>query len=138
MKPPPAHTIVNRLILLTLCGLMLTGSLGLGAVWMRQEISQVANHSRALQVKLEDVERRIDEVNAEVAAAVNPDTLLRRNQAMHLALAAPREAQVVRVGESAELRLAAKRNREVFNVAQVSLDLTNRAPAFQFVTASLR
>jgi hypothetical protein len=137
MKPPPARAIVNRIILLTLCGLMLTGSLGLGAVWMRQEISQAANHSRALQVTLADVERRLDEVNAQVAAAVNPDTLLRRNQAMHLALAAPKEAQVVRVGESVELRLAAKRNREVFNVAQVSLDLTNRAPAFQFVTASL-
>lgn len=138
MKPPPTRTLVNRIILLTLCGLMLTGSLGLGAVWMRQEISQVANHSRVLENKIGDIERRLDEVNAQVAAAVNPDTLLRRNQAMRLTLAAPREAQVVRVGESVELRLAAKRNREVFNVASVSLDLTGRAPAFQFLTASLR
>ena len=138
MKPPPARTIVNRIIFLTLCCLMLTGTLGLGAVWVRQEISQVANHSRSLQVKLEDVERRLDEVNAQVAAAVNPDTLLNRNRSMNLALAAPREAQVVRVGESVELRLAAKRNREIFSVATASLELTGRSSAFQLVTASLR
>ncbi len=139
MKPPPASALVNRLILLTLCALVFGGSLGLGAVWMRQEISQTANASRALHVKLEDIERRLDEVNAQVAAAVNPDALLRQNQAMRLALAAPREPQVVRVGESAELRLAAKRNREVFNVAAAAFaEPSGRAPAFQFVTATLR
>lgn len=140
MKPPPAHTLVNRIILLTLGLLVFAGSLGLAAVWMRQEISQAANQSRALHVKLEDIERRLDEVNAQVAAAVNPDTLLRQNQAMRLALAAPREVQVVRVGESAELRLAAKRNREVFSVATASLSQPagRTAPVFQFVTASLR
>lgn len=138
MKPPPARAIVNRIILLTLCGLMLTGTLGLGAVWMRQEISQVANNSRSLQVQLEDVERRLDEVNAQVATAVNPDTLRERNRAMRLALALPKEAQVVRVAQNVELALAAKRNREVFAFSNVSLDLTNRTPDFQFVTASLR
>jgi hypothetical protein len=138
MKPPPAHTIVNRVILLTLACLMLTGTLGLGAVWMRQEISQTANQSRLLEGKIEDVERRLDEVHAQVATEVNPDTLRTSNQEMKLALAAPREAQVVRVSVSAELRLAAKRNREIFNVSHASLELNGRTPAFQFVTASLR
>ncbi|MFZ5496083.1 MAG: hypothetical protein ACOZE5_12210 [Verrucomicrobiota bacterium] len=138
MKPPPANALVNRAILLTLCLLVFTGALGLGAVWMRQEISRAANESRVLHAQIEDVERRLDEVNARVAAAVNPDTLLRQNQAMRLALAAPREVQVVRVGESPELRLAAKRNREIFRVAPASFEPAGRAPAFQFVTASLR
>lgn len=139
MKPPPAHTLVNRIILFTLALLVFSGSLGLGAVWMRQEISQAANQSRALHVKIEDIERRLDEVNAQVAAAVNPDTLLRQNESMRLALVAPRETQVVRVGESAELRLAAKRNREVFSVATASFEPgATRAPTFQFVTAALR
>jgi|GEM_PF-200065 len=139
MKPPPAHALVNRVILLTLCALMLGGSLGLGAVWMRQEISQAANESRTLQVKIADVERRLDEVNAQVASAVNPHALLRQNEAMRLALAAPREPQVVRVGESPELRLAAKRNREVFSVSAASFELSdNRASVFPLVTASLR
>ncbi|MDB6115426.1 MAG: hypothetical protein JWQ62_2371, partial [Lacunisphaera sp.] len=97
MKPPPAHGLVNQLIALTLTLLVFSGSLGLGAVWARQEISQTANRSRSLEVKVADVERRLDEVNAEVAVAVNPDVLLQQNQAMHLGLASPRETQVRRV-----------------------------------------
>ncbi len=136
MKPPPARAHVNRLIALTLLLLVFSGSLGLGAVWVRQEISQTANRSRALVAKVADVERRLDEVNAEIAAAVNPDALLKQNQAMRLGLASPREIQVVRIAESPELRLAAKRNREIFNLA--SAEAGDNAPAFRFVTASLR
>lgn len=136
MKPPPAHAHVNQLIALTLLLLVFSGSLGLGAVWVRQEISQTANHSRALVAKITEVERRLDEVNAEVAAAVNPDALLAQNQAMRLGLATPREIQVVRIAESPELRLAAKRNREIFNLAPASAG--DSAPLFRVVTASLR
>lgn len=121
---------------------MFAGSLGLGAVWFRQEISQTANRSRSLEHKLADVERRLDEVGAQVAAALNPDTLLRQNEAMRLGLAAPREIQVVRVAGSAELRLASKRNLEAFgdvgfSVAAASATPRND-PSFRFATASLR
>jgi len=136
MKPPPAHALVNQLIALTLLLLVFSGSLGLGAVWVRQAISRTANHSRALVAKITEVERRLDEVNAEVAAAVNPDALLTQNQVMRLGLATPREIQVVRLAESPELRLAAKRNREIFNLASASAG--DNAPLFRVVTASLR
>ncbi len=135
MKPPPAPGLVNRIIALTLLLLVFTGTLGLGAVWMRQEISSTANFSRTLEDRLTGVERRLDEVNAEVAAAVNPDALLRQNKFMNLTLVAPREIQVVRVEGSAELRLAAKRNREVFNL---SAEAATPNSAFRVVTASLR
>jgi hypothetical protein len=134
MKPPPATAHVNRLIALTLLLLVFSGSLGLGAVWVRQEISQTANRSRALVAKVADVERRLDEVNAAVAAAVNPDALLKQNQAMRLGLASPREIQVVRVEGSPELRLAQKRNREIFATAAAG----DNPPAFRIVTASFR
>lgn len=136
MKPPPTHAHVNRLIALTLLLLVFSGSLGLAAVWVRQEISQTANRSRALVAKVTDVERRLDEINAEVAAAVNPDALLKQNQAMRLGLATPREIQVVRIAESPELRLAAKRNQEIFNLS--SAPAGDNAPTFRLVTASLR
>ncbi len=136
MKPPPAPGLINRIIALTLLLLVFTGTLGLGAVWMRQEISSTANFSRTLEDKLTGVERRLDEVNAEVAAAVNPDALLQQNNFMHLTLASPRELQVVRVAGSAELRLAAKRNREVFSLSAVTRDQSNAE--FRVVTASLR
>jgi hypothetical protein len=138
MKPPPAPGLVNRLIALTLLLLVFTGTLGLGAVWMRQEISQTANQTRALEEKLTGVGRRLDEVNAEVAAAVNPNALLYQAKFMNLALVAPREIQVVRVSGSAELRLAAKRNREVFSLETASAESSNPHSPFRVVTASLR
>jgi hypothetical protein len=138
MKPPPASNLVNRVILLTLMLLVFTGTLGLGAVWMRQEISQTANRSRALEDQFTDVARRLDEVNADVAAAVNPDALLRQNEAMRLGLAAPRELQVVRVSGSPELKLAARRNREIFRVETVSFAAFKLQPEPRVVTASLQ
>jgi hypothetical protein len=135
MKPPPTPGLVNRVIALTLLLLTFTGTLGLGAVWMRQGISTTANSNRALEDRITEVERRLDEVNAEVAAAVNPDALLRQNTFMRLTLAAPREIQVVRVAGSPELRLAAKRNQEVFRLGTTS---ATSAVAFRVVTASLR
>lgn len=132
MRPPPAHSLVNRLIALTVLLLVFAGSLGLGAVWFRQEISQTANRSRALEGRLADIERRLDAVNEQVAEAVTPRVLCAQNEAMRLGLAVPREIQVVRVGGSPELRLAAKRNQEAFR-ATVRNDLP-----FRIVTASLR
>ena len=137
MKPPPANTFVNRLIALTLLLLVFSGSLGLGAVWVRQEISQTANRSRSLEVRLADVERRLDEVNAEVAAAVNPEALLQQNQAMQLGLVSPQEDHVVRVNESPEVLLASKRNRDVFSLAATAGVAGNNAYSFRVVTASL-
>ena len=138
MKPPPTPGLINRVIALTLLLLTFTGTLGLGAVWMRQGISSTANSNRALEDRITEVERKLDEVNAEVAAAVNPDALLRQNTFMRLALAAPREVQVVRVNGSAELRLAAKRNQEVFRLGTTSADSAHSTVAFRVVTASLR
>jgi hypothetical protein len=138
MKPPPAHAFVSQLIALTLLLLVFSGSLGLGAVWVRQEISGTANRSHSLEMKIADIERRLDEVNAEVAASLNPDALLQQNQVMRLGLASPTEGQVVRVNESPELRLALKRSREIFTLASASSDSRNNPLSFRIVTASLR
>lgn len=135
MKPPPANTYVNRLIALTLLLLVFSGSLGLGAVWVRQEISQTANRSRSLVTKLNDIERRLDEVNAEIATAESPRSLMQQNEAMRLALATPKEIQVVRIAGSPELRLAAKRNREIFTSSAAPGE---NAAGFRIITASLR
>jgi hypothetical protein len=138
MKPPPAPGLVNRVIALTLLLLIFTGTLGLGAVWMRQEISQTANQTRALEEKLTGVGRRLDEVNAKVAEAVNPNALLLQAKFMNLALTAPREIQVVRVTGSAELKLAAKRNREAFSLETAPAGSATPNSDFRVVTASLR
>lgn len=139
MKPPPANALVNQVIALTLMLLVFSGTLGLGAVWMRQTISRAANHNRLLAGQIVDVERRLDEINAQVATALNPDALLRQNQVMRLALASPREVQVVRVSESPELRLARRRNTDaMFRVEPASLNLSANQSAFKPLTVSLR
>ena len=136
MKPPPANANINRLIVLSLLLLVFSGTLGLGAVWVHQEISAIANRSRALEAQIADVERGLDEINVLVAEAVNPDALLRQNEVMRLGLVSPQEAQVRRVDGSPELRLATKRNREIFNLATAAVG--DHAPEFRIVTASLR
>jgi hypothetical protein len=138
MKPPPASNLINRVIFLTLMLLVFTGTLGLGAVWMRQEISQTANRSRALEDRLTDAQRRLDELSAEVATAVNPRALLRQNETMRLALSSPREIQVQRVAVSPELKLAQKRNLEVFRVETASFASFTRQPEHHVLTVSLQ
>jgi hypothetical protein len=141
MKPPPARAFVSQLIALTLVLLVFSGSLGLGAVWVRQEISGTANRSHAIETKIADVERRLDEVTADIAGALNPDALLQKNAAMRLGLLSPREIQIVRVEGSPELRLASKRNREIFNqpANRVGAEGVTGTPyTFKIITASLR
>jgi hypothetical protein len=142
MKPPPARAFVSQLMALTLLLLVFSGSLGLGAVWVRQEISGTANRSHAVENKIADVERRLDEVNAQVATALNVSALLQQNQTMLLGLTVPHEMQIVRVDESAEVRLAAKRNQDIFNVTGDRLGASDTSGpngnSFKAITVSLR
>ena len=117
MRPPPPNALVNKIVALTLCLLVFSGTLGLGAVWVRQEIFSAANRSNVLESKIADVERRLDEVDAAVAIAKNPATLLRCNTTMGLGLVAPRELQVQRIPGSPQRRLEAKRNQEIFSLS---------------------
>ena len=141
MKPPPARAFVSQLITLTLLLLVFSGSLGLGAVWVRQEISGTANRSHALETKIADVERRLDEVNAEVATALNPSALRQQNEAMQLGLITPVENQVVRVAGSPELRLATKRNHNIFDLSpnlSAAEGATGNPYSFKVIPVALR
>lgn len=131
MKSSGKHAFVNQLFVYMLVGFCLTGSAGLGTVWLRHQISITANHTRRLEVRLAEAERRLAEVVTNVAAEQSPDALERRNREMQLGLVMPREPQVVRVAESPERRLAAKRNADIFTdetaVAPVRFVLTGGA-----------
>ncbi|MDP1579899.1 MAG: hypothetical protein Q8M02_06450 [Candidatus Didemnitutus sp.] len=136
MKPPPPNALVNKLVALTLALLMFAGTLGLGAVWVRQEIFQAANRSRGLEVQIADVERKLDEVRAQVATAESVAILLEKNQSLRLALVLPREVQVVRVDQDPTLELARKRNAEALLTASISRN--SDAFAFRIVPATYR
>jgi hypothetical protein len=118
MKTSTANAFINQLLVYTLVMLVFTGSIGFGTVWLRHEISLAANRNKLLQADLADVQRQIDQFTAEIAAAKNPDTLIRLNSEMRLGLVPPREEQSEHVAVDVGQRLAAKRTQDLF-VAQV-------------------
>jgi hypothetical protein len=128
MKTPSASATLNKLIALSLLLLLFTGSIGLGAVWVRQEISRTANRHKGLERQLADLGRQLDEMAAEIASASSPEALQRQNDAMRLGLVRPREEQVQRVDISPELLLA-RRNTEgiAFGTAPVAFRVSSAA-----------
>jgi hypothetical protein len=114
MKTSTANAFINQLLVYTLVMLVFTGSIGFGTVWLRHEISLAANRNKVLQADLAEVQRQIDQFTAEIAAAKNPDTLIRLNSEMRLGLVPPREEQSEHVAVDVGQRLAAKRTQDLF------------------------
>lgn len=122
MKPPPPKATAHKFVVLTLALLVFSGTLGLGAVWMRQEIFATANQNRVIESQLADVTRKLDEVRAQIATAESVHRLLEKNQGMRLALATPQERQVVRVEIDPSIELARKRNAEALMFATAAAE----------------
>jgi hypothetical protein len=114
MQKTDTRAFVNQLLVYTLVMICFSGSIGLGTVWLRQQIAQTANNVKQLQARTAELSRRTDETNAMIAVECSPDRLQQRNVEWKLGLARTNEPQVVRVNESAEQRLAQKRNSELF------------------------
>lgn len=106
--------VVNGLFLGTLVLLAYLGAIGFGMVWFRHQISVAANANRGLEQQIVEVRRDVNEVGAEIAYALNPQQLIRKNAEFGLNLMRPRESQVRRVTEDVERRLASKRFQQLF------------------------
>lgn len=126
MKRPTktAASPVNRLLLATILLLTFAGSIGLATVWLRHQISEVAQDNKQMQQRLVEVQRRTAETNAEIAAALNPEVLLGQNSSLRLGLEMPRDHQIVSVIDPVEVRLASKRNGDRFTTTFVSFPLS--------------
>jgi hypothetical protein len=109
-----AHAFVNQVLIGTLVMICFSGSLGLGTVWLRHQISLEANHHKQLEARLAEINRHIDETTAAIAAEQSPDALMRRDTDWHLGLVPPREPQVVRVPGDVEQRLVEKNRARLF------------------------
>jgi hypothetical protein len=114
MNKTDTHGFVNQLLVYTLVMICFSGSIGLGTVYLRQQMAQTANSIRQLENRSDAVERRLAETNAFIAAESSADVLARRNADWGLGLVLPHEQQIVRVTEPVEERLAQKRYQEVF------------------------
>lgn len=114
MNKTETHGFVNQLLVYTLVMICFSGSIGLGTVWLRQQMAQTANSIKQLEGRSETIERHLAETNALVASESSADVLARRNAEWNLGLVRPVEVQIVRVTEPVEDRLARKRHDELF------------------------
>ena len=118
MNKSAESAFINQLLVYSLVMLVFTGSIGFGTVWLRHEISLAANRNKTLQAQIDEVQRRLDQVSSEIAAAQTPDALIRLDESLRLGLDTPRQEQIEYVAVNPEQRLAAKRNASVF-IAEV-------------------
>ena len=109
------HAFVNQVLVYTLVMICFTGSIGLGTVWLRNQMALTANSIKSYEYRTAEVERRLAETSALIGSEQSPATLIRRNEEWRLGLVAPTGTQIVRISENPEERLAARRNREIFN-----------------------
>lgn len=116
MNKSDQHAFVNQLVIYTLVMICFTGSLGMGAVWLRHKISVSANNTKRNEARASELERRIADYNNRIAAEQTPLALEQANARWQLGLKLPAGEQVVRMPGSAEQRLAARRNESLFSI----------------------
>lgn len=97
---------VNRLMVATVVLLAFAGAVGLGTVWLRHQISEVARANKQVQARTAEVERRTAETVAQIATATNPRVLHAQNATRRLGLISPLESQILRVEVSDEMLMA--------------------------------
>ncbi len=114
MKISTSQAFVNQFLVGLLVTIGFGGTVGVGTVWMRHQISVVADTNRALEQQYREVERRYAEVSAEVESAMSPDILRAQNQAMRLGLVELTQGQINPVPVDPIMRLAARANRRAF------------------------
>ena len=119
------HAFVNQFFLCTLFTICFSGSIGLGTVWMRHQISLTANANKALEARLAELGRHLAETATAIEIEQAPALLEQRNLSMGLGLVRPM-AQDVR--ENPALHLAAKASRGLLSdrAVPVSFQLVSR------------
>lgn len=121
MKILSHQGFVNQLLIYTLVMIGFSGSIGLGTVWIRHQISITANTTKQLAVQIADVERRLAETTTAAESERDTNILLRRNAEWHLGLVPPAQEQIVHVPGDPVLRLAANRNRGLYRDSAVTV-----------------
>jgi hypothetical protein len=115
MQTNSNHAFVNHMLVGALVVIGTCGSVGLGMVGIRHQISILANENKAIEARTAQFERRCMEADASIAAEQDPSILMQRNDEWHLALGPARAEQVQRVDEDPVMRLASKHNRGLFD-----------------------
>lgn len=105
---------VNQLLVCLLVAICTGGTIGLGTVWMRHQISVTARANRDLAAQIARLERLIDETRTRVETEQAPDRLRHLNTAHRLGLVPMSEIPVLHVTENVVERMARRAGRELF------------------------
>jgi hypothetical protein len=124
-----SQAFINQLLVCLLVTFGFSGSIGLGTVWMRHQISLTANANKVLESRIVEVERHLSETAALIETEQSNSALRMRNDTWKLGLVVPQDKQMVPLAEDADQHLAAKRNRDLFN------DGARSAPKITFASA---
>lgn len=116
--PLKKRAFVHPLLVATLTLIGTGGSAGLGAVWMRHEISETARHTQQMEQQLAALQRNLAETGAQIAVEQS-DGVLARNAEWGLGLVPPLAAQVVIVSAADQQLHAAQHARPFSDAAPV-------------------
>jgi hypothetical protein len=122
-KKESSRAFVNQFMVIALVAICGCSTIGLGTVWMRHQISIAANANKSLEASIADLERRVEETDASIAAEQDPAVLIRRNTEWRLGLVPPAETQVHRISDDTVMRLAALHNRKLFGEGPATVSL---------------
>jgi hypothetical protein len=87
------------------------GSLGLGTVWIRHQISVTAKANRALLAEIGEVNRRSDDIEALIRSEQRPELLRQLNLDFRIGLVPMNEVPVVQVTENVTQRMVERATR---------------------------
>jgi len=119
-----SSAFVNQLVVWFLVTIFCSGSVGLGTVWMRQQISITANNNRRLEAAIKDLNRRIEEANAFIAVEQSREALERRNVEFALGLVPVSDTQVMHVSDNTVARMLTRTNRALHADTDTALPTT--------------
>ena len=108
-----ANQLLVGLIVAICCG----GSIGLGTVWMRHQISVTAKENRDLAAQIARLERLIDEKKTIIETEQAPDKLRALNAGLGLGLVPMTQIPVEHVSENVVERMARLAHRDLFTDA---------------------
>lgn len=109
-----SQAFVNQIVVCLLVTICLGGSVGLGTVYMRHQISSTANVNRQLSAEIAELRRLISEKTAVIESEQHPELLRGLNNRMRLGLVPMNEVPLYNVTEDPVRRMAERANAGVF------------------------
>lgn len=106
-----SQAFVNQLLVCLLVTMTFGGSIGLGTVWMRHQISLTAKANAALLAEMREINRRSDDIEAAIRGEQRPELLRQLNLEMRLGLAPMNEVPVVHVTDNVIERMGERAQR---------------------------